>query len=54
MCTCLNAKHNKDENVHRFGLNAIRWDLMEREREIEGECEKEREIVCEKERENER
>ena len=25
---------NKDENVHRFALSAIRWELLEREREF--------------------
>ena len=28
---------NKDENVHRFALSAIREELLEREREIERE-----------------
>ena len=35
----LGAKLNKDENVHRFALNAIRGKLLKRERE------KERQIV---------
>ena len=34
-------ENNKDKNVHRFALSAIRGELLEREREIE----KEKEIV---------
>ena len=34
--------HNKDENVHRFALSAIRGDLLEREREKERERDIER------------
>ena len=34
-------KLNKDENVHRYPLCAIRGELLEREREKEREIEKE-------------
>ena len=40
---------NKDENVHRFALSAIRGELLEREierkRQIETERERERKII---------
>ena len=45
------ANINKDENVHRFALSAIREELLERERErnrereIEKIREREKEIV---------
>ena len=58
---------NKDENVHRFALSAIRGELLERERDSFGilntgyllslekrEREKEREREEEREREKER
>ena len=33
----ISFKSNKDENVHRFALSAIRGEILEREREREGE-----------------
>ena len=36
---------NKDKNVHRFALSAIRGEVLEREREKESDREREREIV---------
>ena len=35
---------NKDENVHRFALSAIRGELLEREREDKKKREREKEI----------
>ena len=46
--------YNKDENVHRFALSAIRGELLEREREKEREKEKEKEREKNRERERER
>jgi hypothetical protein len=43
---------NKDENVHRFELSAIRGELLEREREKEREKER-KERAREREREKE-
>ena len=31
---------NKNENVHRFALSAIEWELLEREREKKRERER--------------
>ena len=39
----LDLKKNKDENVHRFALSAIRGKLLEREKKRERVREKERE-----------
>ena len=44
---------NKDENVHKFALSAIRRDLLERERERERK-ERKREKREKREREKER
>ena len=49
---------NKDENVHKFALRAIRGELLERERdkerEEEGERERKKKIKRESKRERER
>ena len=51
----MNNSINKDENVHRFALSAIRGDILEREREREFEKrERKRDREFEKEREKER
>ena len=46
--------YNKDKNVHRFALSAIRGEILKRERVRERELERERDRVRERELERER
>ena len=57
LATRVKDQWNKDENVHRFALSAIRVEILEREkgkREREREREKERERKRKREREREK